>query len=437
MRVARYNKSKYSTASTSSSSSAGGGGGTVVPMPVDLTDIYNRLATLEQKVNSINLDNYLSKTKNDETPYTISAGTIATNDIHGKQWYSDNQGYRIYDGTENSGQPTFNLKQTEHEDSQTVAPFPTDQEYYTWYGLEYNKPKSFTLTASTTVSNLNMTHEDAELDFYIEFLCTDRRVTVQSRTVEYTVDSGTTETLTPDEDGLCSMPLTTGTHTYDITVTYEVIVLMQTGQSIPSSAGVEIYGTDRDNEQTEVWWVNSTINKHTRITPSEVTVLKNLVDGYSLHYDGLYKIIGGVAHKQPEKIWEATGTTGLTALETDLSNNISWQLTGLDMSNYKRVKIYSKAAQGSTVASGASTTAAMVLEMHLDTKATGPYGGIYVGSVVSQKPNDRNRLATLTCAVSADKTSFAVMRMTNLYGTAASNNSDVGGYVYRIEGYFD
>ena len=112
-------------------------------------------------------------------------------------------------------------------------------------------------------------------------------------------------------------------------------------------------------------------------------------------------------------------------------------MTDLDFSPYSYVKIYTKAAQSSGTTASASTTAAMVLEISLDSRAAGPYGGHYIGSIVSQKPNDRNRLATLACAISADKTSFAVIRMTNLYGTAASGNSDVGGEVFKIVGFYD
>ena len=112
-------------------------------------------------------------------------------------------------------------------------------------------------------------------------------------------------------------------------------------------------------------------------------------------------------------------------------------LTNLDLSPYKYIKIYSKSAQKSGATASASTTAAMVLEMSLDSRAAGPYGGHYIGSVISQKPNDDNRLATLTCMVSADKTSFCVLRMTNLYGTASTGNSDVGAEVFKIVGYYD
>jgi len=53
----------------------------------------------------------------------------------------------------------------------------------------------------------------------------------------------------------------------------------------------------------------------------------------------------------------------------------------------------------------------MILEMSLDPRmAITSKGGHYVGSVLSQKPNDSNRYASLTCAVSADKTSFVVLR---------------------------
>ena len=144
--------------------------------------------------------------------------------------------------------------------------------------------------------------------------------------------------------------------------------------------------------------------------------------------------------RKPVTIWEVDGiniTTGLVALETDLSDNPNWQLTGLDFSPFKRVKIYTKAAQKSGVTASASTTPAMILEMSLDNRAAGPYSGHFIASNVVQKPNDRNRMCTLCCAISADKTSFAVMRMTNIYGTGVTDNSDVGGYVFKIEGYYD
>lgn len=129
-------------------------------------------------------------------------------------------------------------------------------------------------------------------------------------------------------------------------------------------------------------------------------------------------------------------STGLAALQTNISaTGVSWQLTGLDLTPFKRIKVYSKGGQGST---NAGTTGAMVLEMSLDPRmAISTQGGHYVGSVLCQKPNDSNRYASLTCAVSADKTSFAVLRQTSLYGTAATTNNDIGANVVMIEGYYD
>ena len=145
--------------------------------------------------------------------------------------------------------------------------------------------------------------------------------------------------------------------------------------------------------------------------------------------------------KKPVVVWEVDGTvvtTGLVGVGEDISASPNWQLTTLNLSPYKRIKIYAKAAQKSGATASASTTPAMVLEMSLDQRAAiTEYGGNYVGSIVAQKPNDANRLCTLTCAVSADKTSFEVLRMSNLYGTAVTSNSDVNGYVFKIEGYYD
>ena len=114
---------------------------------------------------------------------------------------------------------------------------------------------------------------------------------------------------------------------------------------------------------------------------------------------------------------------------------MNWQLTGLDLTPFRRIKVYAKAGRGST---NAGTTGQMMVEMLLDSRcADTSHGGHYVGSVLSQKPNDSNRYASLTVAVSADKTAFAVLRQTSLYGTAATTNNDIGANVFLIEGYYD
>ena len=143
--------------------------------------------------------------------------------------------------------------------------------------------------------------------------------------------------------------------------------------------------------------------------------------------------------RKPVVVWESsTPADYLKAVQSNLSASPSWQLTNLDMTPFKRIKIYSCAGQKSGSTASASTTPAIILEMSLDNRnAISAYGGNYVGSTIVQKPNDANRFATLTCAVSADKTKFVVLRQTNLYGTAATSNDDVNANVFMIEGYYD
>lgn len=137
--------------------------------------------------------------------------------------------------------------------------------------------------------------------------------------------------------------------------------------------------------------------------------------------------------RKPVIVWQ--DDTGLKALQTDIAASVNWQLTGLDMTPYKRIKVYAKSGKGST---NAGTTGQMMVEMLLDDRCkVTAHGGHFVGSVLSQKPNDSNRYASLTVAVSADKTSFAVLRQTSLYGTAATTNNDIGANVFLIEGYYD
>ena len=135
---------------------------------------------------------------------------------------------------------------------------------------------------------------------------------------------------------------------------------------------------------------------------------------------------------------ETTPANYLKGIQANLSASPAWQLTDLDLTPYKRIKIYSCAGRkDSGIGVDASTTPALILEMSLDPRnAISAYGGNYVGSVIGQKPNDDSRVATLTCAVSADKTSFAVLRQTNLYGSASTSNNDVNANVFMIEGYY-
>lgn len=144
--------------------------------------------------------------------------------------------------------------------------------------------------------------------------------------------------------------------------------------------------------------------------------------------------------RKPVVVWEETAPSNyLKAIQADLSASPAWQLTNLNLTPYKRIKIYTCAGRKTSgIGVDASTTPAVILEMSLDARAAiAEYGGNYCASIEFQKPNDANRFATLTCAVSADKTSFVVLRQTNIYGTAATANDDANANVFMIEGYYD
>ena len=144
--------------------------------------------------------------------------------------------------------------------------------------------------------------------------------------------------------------------------------------------------------------------------------------------------------RKPVTVWEiADVTQGLIALNTNISSSLAWQLTGLNLSPFKRIKVYAKAGRKTgAMAADSSIVPAAIIEMLLDDRAKETVSqNVFIGSAVVQNPNDSNRLGMLTCAVSGDKTKFAVVRATSLYGTAATSNTDCYQYVFKIEGYYD
>lgn len=174
-------------------------------------------------------------------------------------------------------------------------------------------------------------------------------------------------------------------------------------------------------------------------TPESVInkVQSVVANATSISYYPSAKAVFDEFQRKPAVVWETSGT-GLTPSGQDITASPTWQLTGLDMTPYKRIKIYTKSGRKSSgVGVDASFTPGVILEMSLDSRAAGPVGNHFVASIIGQKPNDANRMFSVTCAVSSDKTSFAVLRMTSLYGTAATDNGDANGYVFKIEGYYD
>ena len=144
--------------------------------------------------------------------------------------------------------------------------------------------------------------------------------------------------------------------------------------------------------------------------------------------------------RKPVTVWEVADVSqGLIALNTNISSSLAWQLTNLNLSPFKRIKIYVKAGRKTgSLSADSSITPASIIEMSLDDRAKETVSqNAFIGSSVVQNPNDPNRLGLITCAVSGDKTKFAVLRATTLYGTAATNNTDAYPYVFLIEGYYD
>ena len=140
--------------------------------------------------------------------------------------------------------------------------------------------------------------------------------------------------------------------------------------------------------------------------------------------------------KKPVVVWEAAQGGGILSSESDITQNPSWQITGLDFSPYKRLKFF--IAPGGSTGTTSYISPAVVVEMTLDDRATcQAFYGHYTCSYVAQYPNDRNRLYAVSLAVSSDKTSVLFARQTSLYGTAATTANDNGRYLYKILGFYD
>lgn len=119
--------------------------------------------------------------------------------------------------------------------------------------------------------------------------------------------------------------------------------------------------------------------------------------------------------------------TGFEASNDDAGN--TWHLTGLDLSQFKRIKCY--------VCSGgdgdANYSPEHIVEVHLDDRAKGSFG-YFSASHTGHNPNNRNRYHIATFTVNAEKTAIQFQHSISIYGTSASNSSG-GRRCYLIEGY--
>jgi hypothetical protein len=107
----------------------------------------------------------------------------------------------------------------------------------------------------------------------------------------------------------------------------------------------------------------------------------------------------------------------------------TWHLTGLNLSQYKRIKCYVCASGDSD----ANYSPEHVVEVHLDDRAKGSFG-YFSASHTGHNPNNRNRYHIATFTVNAEKTAIQFQHSISIYGTSATNS--VGGRrCYLIEGY--
>ena len=138
--------------------------------------------------------------------------------------------------------------------------------------------------------------------------------------------------------------------------------------------------------------------------------------------------------RRPVLVWSAATDQKIYGTNTDITENPTWQITGLDLTPYKRVKCY--VMPGGNTANFKRPHA--VVDVQLDyTDPNNIFWGHYVGTGVFQYPNDANRLYGLTFCVSKNKDSVLFSSQVTLYGTASTSANDNNNFLYRIEGYYD
>lgn len=171
-------------------------------------------------------------------------------------------------------------------------------------------------------------------------------------------------------------------------------------------------------------------------TPESAVNKVNSIVNYStstLNYPST-KAVYDEYQRKPVIVWQhQSGGTLIKALNVNIAASLNWQITGLDLTQYKRLKFY---VTGGTSSNNISPH--VVLEMSLDDGATtSDTYNHYTASGIYQYLNNDNRLYIVTMCVKSDKTSVCFLRQTSLYGTAGTSAVDDTRYLYKIEGYFD
>ena len=407
----------------------------ITDFPTNVSAFTNDAGYLTQHQS---LDNYYTKSETD------AALNGKANLVHTHSEYYEKTGGNISGNADIDGTLTFNIEDEDYDAGIVLKALPLDTNLGTIFqfqgfanGEEQTYYKPIIRNVGTPNSDYDVANKKYVDDhvvvptYHLVFLNPDGTVDTYASTLNYaTVKANLTD---PTENDI--LDIIWGQTRFHAEI---VEVTDVNSGDLKFIADIEYAGIERFmvftlNPQSVLTTTNITTNEI--ISNKKTSVVNNLSNDYYPTTNAVFNEF----QRKPVEVWRAASAADrLKAIQSDISASPSWQLTNLDLTPFKRIKVHSKCGQASGTTASNSTTAAMVLEILLDSDAAiSEYGGNYVGSMISQKPNNNNRLATLTCAVSADKTSFVVLRQTNLYGTGATNNNDVNADVFLIEGYYD
>lgn len=106
-----------------------------------------------------------------------------------------------------------------------------------------------------------------------------------------------------------------------------------------------------------------------------------------------------------------------------------WQLTGLNLSQFKRLKFYVKSAE-----SGSTQSPSHIVEMHLDDRCRGD-NSYFTAGHTAIFPESEARTHNVIFTVSGDKTSIAFSKCHRISASTAATSLG-GRNCYLIEGYY-
>ena len=107
----------------------------------------------------------------------------------------------------------------------------------------------------------------------------------------------------------------------------------------------------------------------------------------------------------------------------------AWQLTGLNLSQFKRLKFYVKSAE-----SGSTQSPSHIVEMHLDDRCRGN-NSYFTAGHTAIFPESEARTHNVIFTVSGDKTSIAFSKCHRISASTAATSLG-GRNCYLIEGYY-